>query len=79
LILSLHLLPLAKIFNVRAYYATAVAGSIVSIIATTGLTGAYAMESLAAGMATVMWISTVYLLWNADTTAVHALGERWAG
>jgi len=62
----------------RAYYATAAAGSIVSIITITGLTGPYAVAFLAAGMATVMWVSAVYLLWNADTIAARALGERWA-
>ena len=78
LVVSLHLIPLAKIFHVRAYYATAAAGSIVSIITITGLTGPYAVAFLAAGMATVMWVSAVYLLWNADTIAARALGERWA-
>jgi hypothetical protein len=77
LVISLHLIPLAKIFHVRAYFVTAAAGSIVSIITITGLAGAYAVESLAAGMALVMWVSAVYLLWNADTIAAHAVGERW--
>lgn len=78
LVVSFHLIPLAKIFHVRAYYATATAGSIVSIITSTGLTGLYAVASLAAGMATVMWVSAVYLLWKADAIAARALGERWA-
>jgi len=78
LVVSLHLIPLAKIFHVRAYYGTAAAGSVVSIMSITGLAGAYAVESLAAGMATVMWISALYLLWNADAIAASAVGERWA-
>jgi len=78
LVVSLHLIPLARIFHVRAYYATAAAGSIVSIITVTGLTGPYAVASLAVGMATVMWGSAFYLLRNADTIAARALGEMWA-
>jgi hypothetical protein len=78
LVVSLHLIPLAKIFHVRAYYGTAAAGSVVSIMSITGLAGAYAVESLAAGMATVMWISALYLLWKADAIAASAVGERWA-
>lgn len=30
------------------------------------------------GMATVMWVFAIYLLWKADTIAARALGERWA-
>lgn len=78
LIVSLHLIPLAKIFHVRAYYATAAAGSMVSIITIAGLTGPDGVASLAAGMTIVMWVSAIYLLWNADTIATRALGERWA-
>ena len=78
LVVSLHLLPLAKIFHVRAYYATAIAGSIVSIITAAGLPGAYAVAFLAVGMATIMWVSAIYLLWNADTIAAHAVEEQWS-
>jgi hypothetical protein len=78
LVVSLHLIPLAKVFHVRAYYATAVAGSGVSIVAITALTGLPAVAFLAVGMATVMWGSAVYLVRNADTITARALGERWA-
>ena len=77
LVVSLHLIPLERIFHVRAYYGTAAAGGIVSIITITGLAGAYAVAFLAAGMAAVMWFSAIYLLWNADAIAASAVGERW--
>jgi len=78
LVVSLHLIPLAKIFHVRAYYGTAAAGSIVSIMTITGLAGAYAMAFLGFGMATVMWVAALCLLWNANKIAAHAAREQWA-
>ena len=77
LVVSLHLIPLAKIFHVRTYYGTAAAGSIVSIITFTGWAGTYALAFLTFGMATVMWVSAIYLFWNADAIAASAVGERW--
>jgi hypothetical protein len=78
LVVSLHLVPLARIFHVRAYYATAATGSVVSLAAFACGTGIYAVASLAGAMAVVMWVSAVYLLWNADKIAARAVGERWA-
>ena len=77
LVVSLHLVPLARIFHVRAYYATAAAGSLVSLAALGIGTGTYAVVCLAVAMAAVMWTSAVYLLVNADTIATRAVGERW--
>ena len=79
LVVSLHLVPLARIFHVRAYYATAAAGSITSLLVLVLArgTGSYAVVSLAGGMAIVMWVSAVYLLRKADRIAARAVGERW--
>ena len=77
LVVSLHLVPLARIFHVRAYHATAAAGSIVSLVAFAMGTRPYAVVSLAGAMAIVMWVSAVYLLGNADKVAARAVGERW--
>jgi hypothetical protein len=78
LVVSLHLLPLARIFHVRAYYATAAAGSAVSLVAFAMETHPYGVVFLAGAMATVMWLSAWYLLVNADKIAARATGERWA-
>jgi hypothetical protein len=78
LVVSLHLIPLARIFHVRAYYRTAGAGSIISLVAFTRLTDPYRLVCLCAGMAVVMWASAVYLLSNADRIAGRALREPWA-
>jgi hypothetical protein len=78
LVVSLHLIPLARIFHVRAYYLTAGAGSIISLVAFTGLTDPYRLACLCGGMAVVMWVSAVYLLSNADRIADRAMREPWA-
>jgi hypothetical protein len=78
LVVSLHLIPLARVFHVRAYYATGVAGGIVSTVTIAGLTRPHVITPLAIGMATVMWLSAVYLLWNADRIAKRAIKEPWA-
>jgi hypothetical protein len=78
LVVSLHLIPLARIFHVRAYYATAAAGSVISITSIVGFSGLRAVEFIAVGMATVMWASAVHLLWHADAITVRGLREPWA-
>jgi len=78
MIVSLHLIPLARVFHVRAYYVTAVAGTAVSLVAVAFLPRAYALLGLATGMAAVMWISAAYLLTNAAGVAERALRDEWA-
>lgn len=76
--MSLHLIPLARIFHVRAYYVTALAGSIISFVALTGLTGRHKLAILGGGMASVMWLSAVDLLRHADRMAAESMRESWA-
>jgi hypothetical protein len=78
LVVSLHLVPLARLFHVRAYYVTASAGTIISLLAFAGLLGPYALACLGGGLAAVMWLSATYLVWNADTITPKAVREPWA-
>ncbi len=78
LVVSLHFVPLARLFHVRAYYVTAAAGSSVALVGLAMGTHRYAVPSLAGAMAIVMWVSAVYLLGNADKIAARGVGERWA-
>ncbi len=77
-IVSLHLIPLGRIFHVRAYYTTAGAGIAVSLATAPFWPAPYAVATLAAGMSLVMWASAGYLLRNADRIAERALRETWA-
>jgi hypothetical protein len=78
LAVSLHLVPLARIFHVRAYYVTAAAGSLLSFAALATWTRPYVVVWLACGMAIVMWMSAGYLLLNVDKVAARAAAEPWA-
>jgi ABC-type nickel/cobalt efflux system permease component RcnA len=78
LIVGLHLVPLARLFHVRAYYVSALAGSIISLVSFTGLTNPHNLAYLGGGMAAVMWLSAAYLVWNADRITSDAVREPWA-
>lgn len=77
-VVSRHFAPLGKLFHVRAYYVTAIAGTIVSSagFAVSGTPDGVA--SLGLGMATVMWVSAAHVLLNADRIADQACAEHWA-
>ena len=76
-IVSLHFAPLGWLFHVRTYYATAIAGTIVSVVAFSVSGTPYGVASLGLGMATVTWSSSAYLLLHADRIADQACAERW--
>jgi hypothetical protein len=75
---SLHFVPLARIFHVRAYYGTALTGTIVAVAGLVAPSGTYTVPALGAAMATVMWLSAVYLLAQAESLANRAKREKWA-
>ena len=79
LVVSLHFAPLGKIFHVRTYYATAIAGTIASGAAFAMSDTPYGVASFGLGMATIMWVSAAHVLFNADRTADQACAEHWAG
>ncbi len=61
LIVSVHFLPLAKVFSANVYYATAVAGTVVSVLAIADAFGR-PITILSAGMGMVLWLTAIYLL-----------------
>ena len=78
LVVSLHLVPLARIFHVRAYYVAGAAGTAVSLVTFAGWTEPYAVACLGAAMAMVMWLTAAYVLREATRIAARAMGEPWA-
>jgi hypothetical protein len=78
LVVSVHLVPLARIFHVRAYYVTACAGSIISLAGFPLARTAYGLTCLGGAMACVMWISAVYILLTAQAIADRAMQETLA-
>jgi hypothetical protein len=72
LVVSLHFLPLARLFRVRPYYLTAAAGVAVSLFAIlvpqAALLPSLRLVILGAGMGGSLWITAAYLIHNADAT-----------
>jgi len=77
-VVSLHFAPLGKLFHVRTYYATAIAGTIASGAGFAVSGTPYGVASLGLGMATVMWVSAAHVLLNADRIADQGCVEQWA-
>jgi hypothetical protein len=78
LIASLHLVPLARVLHVRAFYVTALAGGIICIIALAAPSTLHNLAYFAGVMAAIMWLSAAYLLRNADRIAAKALNQNWS-
>src|SRR5262249_572928 len=77
-VVSLHFAPLGRLFHVRAYSATALAGTIICAAGFAMSGTPYGIASLGLGMATVMWLAAAYILINAEGIADRACGEPWA-
>jgi hypothetical protein len=75
LAVSLHFLPLARIFRVRPYYALAVSGSAVAlaVILTpeSVLPPALRLQVLGIGMGATVWITAAYAILNAGQLATE--------
>jgi hypothetical protein len=77
LIVSVHFAPLARLFHVRAYYTTALAGTVISLLAFTGLADMRRLAWFGGAMAAVMWLSGWYVIRNADRITARAVQEKW--
>jgi hypothetical protein len=73
LAVSLHFLPLARLFRMRPYYALAVSGSAVAlaVILTpqAALSPSLRLQVLGIGMGTTVWITAAYAILNAGQLA----------
>jgi hypothetical protein len=79
LAVSLHFIPLARIFHVRAYYVTGAFGSLVALAAlAVGRGDATAAAWFGPALAVVMWGTAVYVRRNADDLAARGARESWA-
>ena len=69
LVVSLHFLPLARLFGVRPYYATGVLGAVVSAVAILGFTGPEKLVVAGIGLSIVNVGSSAYVLANVERLA----------
>ena len=77
-IVSLHFAPLAKVFHVRTYRATAIAGTLLSLAGFALIRTPEDVAAYGVTMAAVMWGSAAHVLSHADLIADRACSETWA-
>ena len=73
---SLHFLPLGRLFRVRDYYVTGIAGAVVCLVAMVAFSAPSNALFAAAGMCLNMWGTAAWLLARSDQIAVRAIEER---
>jgi cbb3-type cytochrome oxidase subunit 3 len=78
LVVSLHFIPLGRVFHVRPYYFVGTAGAAISLLAFSPIFGIDRMTFLGITMGVTVWLSAVYILWRADRITSKAIGESWS-
>jgi hypothetical protein len=77
LIVSLHFIPLGRIFHVRTYYFVGIAGCVISLIAFSPIFSVGRLMVLGGTMGVLLWLSAAYMLWRADRISANAINEEW--
>ena len=73
LVISLHFLPLARIFSVRPYYVLGVLGTVISLISLLGFAGSARTVAVGIGLGLLIGGCAVYLAVNAASLADGAV------
>ncbi len=76
LVISLHFLPLARIFSVRPYYVLGMLGTVMSLISLLGFVGTARTVAVGIGLGLLIGSCAVYLVVNAASLADEALEKR---
>src|ERR1700674_5816543 len=67
LVVSLHFLPLGRLFGVRPYYLVAVLGAVITVVSIMGFTGELRLVAVGLGMGLLMFGAAAYLVANAES------------
>jgi hypothetical protein len=67
LVVSLHFLPLGRLFGVRPYYLLALLGTVITLVSIVGLTDGLRLASVGLGLGLLMIAGATYLIANADS------------
>ncbi len=78
LIVSLHFIPLGRIFHVRTYYFVGIVGCAISLVAFSPVFGLGRLMFLGGTMGVLLWLSALYMLWRADRIGAKAIRELWS-
>ncbi len=76
LVVSLHFLPLGRLFSVRPYYVLGVLGTAVAVISLLGFNGSARLIAVGLGLGLVTSSCAIYLVANASGLADEALRNR---
>jgi hypothetical protein len=78
LIVSIHFVPLGRIFHVRTYYFVGIVGSAISLVAFSLALGDGRLMFLGGTMGILLWLSAFYILLRADRIGARAIREKWS-
>jgi hypothetical protein len=78
LIVSVHFIPLGRIFHVRPYYYAGSVGCVITLISLLPFFGSGALMFLGGTMGAHLWLSAFYIYWRADRIAAKAIKELWS-
>jgi hypothetical protein len=76
LVVSLHFVPLGRIFGVRPYCSVGVLGAVVSLSSMLWIASPHRVMYVGIGMGTVMLGSAAYLIWKSDQLASQPTSEE---
>jgi uncharacterized membrane protein len=76
LVVSLHFLPLGRLFSVRPYYFLGVLGTAIALVSLVGFSGSTRSVVTGLGLGLLTDICVVYLVANASALADHALRNQ---
>jgi hypothetical protein len=78
LIVSLHFIPLGRIFHVQAYYSVGIVGGGIALVAFAPVFDGERLMYLGGAMGVVSWLSAFYIVKHAGRIAAKAINEPWS-
>ena len=78
LIVSLHFIPLGRIFHVQTYKFVGTVGSAISLVAFSPMLGVGRLMFLGGTMGLLHWLSAIYILRRARQISAEAIRKPWA-
>jgi hypothetical protein len=76
LVISLHFLPLGRLFGVRPYYFLAVVGTVIAVVSIVAFTDGLRLVVVGLGMGLLMIAGSAYLVANAESLVGASLSSR---
>jgi hypothetical protein len=78
LIVSLHFIPLGRIFHVQTYYVVGIVGCGIALVAFSPVFGVGRLMYLGGALGVLSWLSAAYILWRAERISAKAISQPWS-